>query len=191
MAMEEVCKILLGAATAVSSSAGGGGGDSDLSADVAELGEQVADIQSDVNTLKAKTYLILNGVPTSDPVTVGTTLSRTLLPQTKRIPATTADFSISTDGCGLICAKAGVVHIKKVVTVGTATTSNIYQTVYVNQAAIDDMAQTFIHEAGCLSIVCDFYVEVAANDEVCIMAETTQTEFMINYSNATVFAEYL
>nr|DAN50114.1 MAG TPA: hypothetical protein [Caudoviricetes sp.] len=38
-------------------------------------------------------------------------------------------------------------HIKKIVTVGTATTSNIYQALYKNQAAIDN-GQIFIHSSG-------------------------------------------
>lgn len=129
-------------------------------------------------------------MPTADPVTVGADLARTLMPQTVKIPAENADFSLSSDGCGLVCAKAGVVHIKKIVTVGTATTSNIYQALYKNQAAIDN-GQIFIHSSGCLSFEADFYSEVAANDELCIMANTTGEEFMINYSGVTVFAEYL
>lgn len=104
--------------------------------------------------------------------------------------AQNADFSLSSDGCGLVCATAGVVHIKKIVTVGTATTSNIYQALYKNQAAIDN-GQIFIHSSGCLSFEADFYSEVAANDELCIMANTSGEEFMINYSGVTVFAEYL
>jgi hypothetical protein len=112
------------------------------------------------------------------------------MPQTVKIPTENADFSLSSDGCGLVCATAGVVHIKKIVTVGTATTSNIYQTLYKNQAAIDN-GQIFIHSSGCLSFEADFYSEVAANDELCIMANTTGEEFMINYSGVTVFAEYL
>lgn len=135
-------------------------------------------------------YQIFSGVPTADPVTVGTDLARTLMPQTVKIPAENADFSLSSDGCGLVCATAGVVHIKKIVTVGTATTSNIYQALYKNQAAIDN-GQIFIHSSGSLSFEADFYSEVAANDELCIMANTTGEEFMINYSGVTVFAEYL
>lgn len=135
-------------------------------------------------------YQIFSGVPTADPVTVGTDLARTLMPQTVKIPAENTDFSLSSDGCGLVCATAGVVHIKKIVTVGTATTSNIYQALYKNQAAIDN-GQIFIHSSGSLSFEADFYSEVAANDELCIMANTTGEEFMINYSGVTVFAEYL
>lgn len=162
-----------------------------ISNDLEELGEQVAAIQTDVNGLKSShSYQIFSGVPTHDPVTVGTTLARTLVPQTAKTPANNTDFSLSSDGCGIVCAKSGVVHIKKIVTVGTATTSNIYQELYKNQATIAN-GQTFIHAAGCLSMEADFYTDVVANDELCIMADTTQTEFIINYTCVTVFVEYL
>lgn len=146
--------------------------------------------QPAVQSITNPPYQIFQGVPTADPVTVGTTLARTLIPQTVKIPTTNSDFTLSDDSCGIICNKAGVVHIKRIVTVGTATTSNIYQTLYKNQESISN-GQTFIHSAGCLSLEVDFYTDVVANDELCIMANTTQTEFTINYSEITFFIEYL
>lgn len=157
---------------------------------VTEDGTISAVAQPATQSTSDHSYQIFSGVPTADPVTVGTSMARVLIPQTVKIPSTNDDFTLSSDNCGIICSKAGVVHIKRIVTVGTATSSNIYQTLYKNQLAVDN-GQTFIHNSGCLSFESDFYSEVAANDELCIMSNTTGEEFMINYSGVTVFVEYL
>lgn len=159
-----------------------------ISTDLTELGEQVATIQSDVNSLKAShSFQIFNGAPSE--LSLTSSWTNIPIPQTDKIPTTNADFT--TDGTGITVAKAGVIHIKNIIVLADFLGSNIDLSFAVNGTPTTT-AQVFEHEAGIYTMTSDFYVNVNVNDILTLIAKEPldQTE-TLTFAGMTVFIEYL
>lgn len=122
-----------------------------------------------------------------------TTLQPVYWTATTRFPnLPPADIVPTEDGTGVTFKKAGLIHIKRKVSLGGANTENLYYEMRINNQTLEPLqAQAISVSKNTMSYDVEFYWQVSANQTVSIWANCLTDTCNLNYKGVTTLIEYL
>lgn len=134
---------------------------------------------------------VLMGVP--EPVNLTTSLQKIPFPLTTRFPSLPPEsMELNTDGNGIIFKKAGLIHVKRNVSLGGSNTKNLYYEARINDQTLEPLqAQAVSVSENTMSFSIEFCWQVSMNQEFSIWGNCVNGEISLNYKGVCMMIEYL
>lgn len=134
-------------------------------------------------------FQLFNGAP--ETLTLSTSWVNIPVPQTYKMPSTSSEFSVNSTNDGIVCAKAGDIHVKNVIALSDFLGTNAEFTFSINGTPTST-AQVLEHEAGVCTVTNDFYTTVSAGDVISLtVRETTEQSESLTFAGMSIYIEYL
>lgn len=151
---------------------------------------QLQSVLSDVTGTHFEKWVAI-GKP--DDLTLTETLQKLYIPATTRFPnVPPADIQPTEDGKGIVFKKAGLVHIKRNVSLGGSNTENLYYEARINDQRLEPLLMQAVSVSqNTMNYSIEFYWEVSENQEFSIWANCLTDECTLNYKGVTTVIEYL
>ena len=126
-------------------------------------------------------------------LTLTESLQKLYIPATTRYPnVPPADIEPTSDGKGIIFKKAGLVHVKRNVSLGGSNTENLYYEARINDQRLEPLLMQAVSVSeNTMNYSIEFYWYVSANQEFSIWANCLNNDCTLNYKGVTTFIEYL
>lgn len=134
---------------------------------------------------------VIMGTP--DALELTETLQPVYWPATTRFPSLPpSSMEPTEDGTGIKFKKAGLIHIKRKVSLGGANTENLYYEMRIDgKTLVPLQAQAISVSKNTMSYDVEFYWQVSANQTVSIWANCLTDTCNLNYKGVTTLVEYL
>lgn len=151
---------------------------------------QVQSVLSDVTGTHFEKW-IASGKP--EALTLTTTLQKLYIPATTRFPnVPPADIEPTADGKGIRFKKAGIVHIKRNVSLGGSNTENLYYEARINDEQLEPLQMQAVSVSeNTMNFSIEFYWQVSANQVFSIWANCLKDDCVLNYKGVTMIVEYM
>ena len=152
--------------------------------------QQVAQAISNVTGNHLDRWCIM-GVPES--ITLTTELQPVYMPATTRFPSLPpASMQPNEDGTGIKFLEAGLIHIKRNVSLGGTNTKNLYYEARINGQTLEPLqAQAVSVSENTMNYSIEFYWQVSAGQELTIWANCLSDTCALNYKGVTTVVEYM
>lgn len=152
-----------------------------------------AQLQEAINTITGTHFdkWVIMGTP--EALTLTETLQPVYWPATTRFPSIPpSDIEPTEDGTGIKFKKAGLIHIKRKVSLGGANSENLYYEMRINGQTLAPLqAQAISVSKNTMSYDVEFYWQVSANQTVSIWANCLTGTCPLNYKGVCTLVEYL
>lgn len=151
---------------------------------------QVKEAINDITGTHFDKWVIMG---TPEALTLTETLQPVYWPATTRFQSLPpADIEPTEDGKGITFKKAGLVHIKRKVSLGGANSENLYYEMRINGQTLAPLqAQAISVSKNTMSYDVEFYWQVSANQTVSIWANCLTGTCPLNYKGVCTLVEYL
>ena len=151
---------------------------------------QVQSVISDITGTHFEKW-IASGKP--EDLTLTTTLQKLYIPATTRFPnVPPSDIEPTEDGTGIRFKKAGIVHIKRNVSLGGSNTENLYYEARINDERLEPLLmQSVSVSENTMNFSIEFYWQVSENQVFSIWANCLKDDCVLNYKGVTTVVEYL
>ena len=134
---------------------------------------------------------VASGKP--DDLTLTESLQKLYIPATIRFPnIPPVDIEPTEDGKGIRFKKAGLIHVKRNVSLGGSNTENLYYEARINDERLEPLLMQAVSVSqNTMNYSIEFYWEVSANQVFSIWANCLTDECTLNYKGVTTVIEYL
>ncbi len=126
-------------------------------------------------------------------LTLTETLQKVYIPATTRFPnIPPATFELTEDGTGITFKKAGLIHLKRNVSLSGANQVNLYYEARINDQQLAPLqTQAVSVSENTMSFSIEFYWQVTANQTISIWANCLTGTAPLNYKGVCTMVEYL
>lgn len=150
--------------------------------------QQVAQAISEVTGTHFSKWVTM-GVP--EDLTITSSWSEVYIPATTRFPnLPPEDIQPNEAGTGFVFQKAGLIHIKRNVSLGIQLYRNIKYQARINGQILDPLYPQTVDQ-GTMTYNVEFFWQVTANQELTIWAASQNDDVPLNYLGVTTLVEYL
>lgn len=150
--------------------------------------QQVAQAIADVTGTHFEKWVTMG---TPENLTVTSAWTKVYMPATRRFPnLPPEDIQPNEDGTGFIFKKAGLIHIKRNVSLGIQLYRNIKYQARINNQILEPLYPQTVDQ-GTMTYSIEFFWQVTANQELTIWAASQNDDVPLNYLGVTTMVEYL
>lgn len=150
--------------------------------------QQVAQAISDITGTHFEKWVTMG---TPENLTVTSSWTKVYMPATRRFPNLPPDdIQPNEDGTGFIFKKAGLIHIKRNVSLGIQLYRNIKYQARINNQILEPLYPQTVDQ-GTMTYSVEFFWQVTPNQELTIWAASQNDDVPLNYLGVTTMVEYL